>query len=77
MGFVNVLYGIKIPRRNGQVLGGTEFANMHMAYDELPAELKERLQDATAVHDFEKFWEMTSPSSSNAAARNSNPDMLI
>lgn len=57
MGFVNVLYGIKIPRRNGQVLGGTEFANMHMAYDELPAELKERLQDATAVHDFEKFWE--------------------
>jgi taurine dioxygenase len=57
MGFVNVLYGIKIPRRNGLVLGGTEFANMHLAYDELPAELKERLRDATAVHDFEKFWE--------------------
>ncbi len=57
MGFVNVLYGIRIPRRDGRVLGGTEFSNMHQAYDELPAELKMRLQDATAVHDFEKFWE--------------------
>ena len=57
MGFVNVLYGIRIPRRDGRVLGGTEFSNMHQAYDELPAELKTRLQDATAVHDFEKFWE--------------------
>jgi len=25
MGFVNVLYGIRIPRRNGVPLGGTEF----------------------------------------------------
>jgi taurine dioxygenase len=57
MGFVNVLYGLKIPRRHGKVLGGTEFANMHLAYDELPPALKARLQDATAVHDFEKFWE--------------------
>ncbi len=57
MGFVNVLYGIRIPRRDGRVLGGTEFSNMHQAYDELPVELKTRLQDATAVHNFEKFWE--------------------
>ena len=57
MGFVNVLYGVTIPRRNGIVLGGTEFANMHAAYDGLPDEIKVRLHDATAVHDFEKFWE--------------------
>lgn len=57
MGFVNVLYGIQIPRRNGKALGGTEFANMHMAYEALPADIKEQLQDATAVHNFEKFWE--------------------
>ncbi len=57
MGFVNVLYGIQVPRRNGQVLGGTEFSNMHLAYDELPEELKTTLEQATAVHDFEKFWE--------------------
>jgi taurine dioxygenase len=57
MGFVNVLYGIRIPRRNGQPLGGTEFANMHAAYDELPAEIRTRLDGMTATHDFEKFWE--------------------
>ncbi|MEJ0019261.1 MAG: TauD/TfdA family dioxygenase [Acetobacteraceae bacterium] len=57
MGFVNVLYGIRIPRRNGVPLGGTEFANMHSVYDALPEDLKSRLADATATHDFEKFWE--------------------
>ena len=57
MGFVNVLYGIRIPRRNGIALGGTEFSNMHAAYDALPADIKNRLADATATHDFEKFWE--------------------
>src|SRR5689334_15909366 len=31
MGFVNVLYGIRIPRRGGRMLGGTEFSNMHAA----------------------------------------------
>ena len=58
MGFVNVLFGIKIPRRDGQPLGGTEFSNMHRAYEDLPAEIKIRLADATATHDFNKFWEM-------------------
>ena len=57
MGFVNVLYAVKVPRRNGRTLGGTEFANMHAAYEGLPDEVKTRLEDATAVHSFEKFWE--------------------
>ena len=57
MGFVNVLYGIRIPRRDGKPLGGTEFSNMHAAYDALPDEIKTRLAHATATHNFEKFWE--------------------
>ncbi len=57
MGFVNVLYGIRIPRRDGVPLGGTEFSNMHAVYEALPANLKARLAQATATHDFEKFWE--------------------
>ena len=57
MGFVNVLYGIRIPRRDGKTLGGTEFANMHRAYDTLPADIRTRLADATVTHNFEKFWE--------------------
>ena len=57
IGFVNVLYGIRIPRRAGKPLGGTEFANMHAAYDALPQEIKTRLEGMTATHNFEKFWE--------------------
>src|SRR5436190_13231167 len=36
----NLLYALKVPRRNGVALGGTEFANMHAAYLALPEELK-------------------------------------
>jgi taurine dioxygenase len=57
IGFVNVLYGIRIPRREGKPLGGTEFANMHAAYDALPADIKTRLDGMTVTHNFEKFWE--------------------
>jgi|SRR5215471_19282865 len=56
--FANVLYGIRIPVRDGRALGATEFSNMHAAYDGLPAGLKERLEGMTVLHDFEKFWEM-------------------
>jgi taurine dioxygenase len=56
-GFVNVLYGVRIPMRNGKPLGGTEFSNMHMVYEALPADIKERLQGLTASHDFAKFWD--------------------
>ncbi|HEY1795864.1 MAG TPA: TauD/TfdA family dioxygenase [Stellaceae bacterium] len=56
--FANMLYALKVPHRGGQVLGGTEFANMRAAYADLPAELKTRLDGMTVVHDFNKFWEM-------------------
>src|SRR5712691_4555640 len=56
-GFVNVLYGVRIPQRDGKPLGGTEFSSMHAAYDDLPAELKTRLAGMTATHNIEKFWE--------------------
>ena len=56
--FANVLYGIKIPKRDGRALGATQFANMHAAYDGLPRELKRDLEGKTVLHDFEKFWEM-------------------
>jgi taurine dioxygenase len=57
IGFVNVLYGIRIPRRDGNPLGGTEFANTQAAYEALPHAIKARLEGMTATHDFEKFWE--------------------
>jgi taurine dioxygenase len=57
IGFTNVLYAIKVPRRNGKPLGNTVFADMARAYDDLSPALKSRLKDATATHDFNKFWE--------------------
>jgi taurine dioxygenase len=57
VGFANVLYAVKVPRRDGKVLGATQFANMHAAYEDLDPALKERLKNATATHDFNKFWE--------------------
>lgn len=55
--FANVLYGMRIPHRDGRALGNTEFLSMQAAYDDLPGEVKERLRHATALHDFNKYWE--------------------
>ena len=55
--FTNVLYGLEIPHRDGKPLGNTEFSNMRAAYMALPAELKQKLEGLTVLHDFNKFWE--------------------
>ena len=34
------------------------FADMRAAYDDLPADIKKRIEEKTATHDFNKFWEM-------------------
>jgi taurine dioxygenase len=54
----NVLHAQAVPVRNGKSVGETQFRNMHAAYDELPDDLKHRLEGRTATHDFEKFWEV-------------------
>ena len=56
--FANVLYGLKIPRRDGVALGATEFSSMHAAYEGLPSDVKRKLDGKTCLHDFNKFWEM-------------------
>ena len=57
IGFLNVLYAVKVPRRDGRVLGATAFVNTQAAYEDLGPEVKAQLRDATATHDFNKFWE--------------------
>ena len=68
VGFTNVLYAVKVPRRDGKPLGSTQFANMHAAYDDLDPALKRQLEGMTATHDFNKFWEAmrTRPGSTRA-----------
>lgn len=55
--FLNVLYAVEVPMRDGHPLGATIFANMCAAYDGLPADLKAAIDGRTATHDFNKFWE--------------------
>lgn len=57
IGFLNVLYAVKVPMRDGKPLGATLFANTRAAYDGLDPELKTLLKDKSATHDFNKFWE--------------------
>jgi taurine dioxygenase len=56
--FANVLYAIEVPQRDGRPLGATEFCDMCAAYDDLPDALKLALEGKTALHDFNRFWEM-------------------
>ena len=56
--FCNILYGIEIPRRNGESLGNTEFCDQQAAYEGLSDEMKTKLAGKTVLHDFNKFWEM-------------------
>lgn len=54
----NVLHAKEVPMRDGRPLGDTQFRNMHAAYDDLPEEVKQRLEGRVAIHDFQKFWDM-------------------
>ena len=67
--FVNVLHALKVPRREGRVLGATQFADMAAAYDDLPPSLQARLAGLTATHDFAKFWDMMRARSSGGGSR--------
>lgn len=55
MGYVNVLHALRVPVREGVALGGTEFVDTRAAYDGLPQEIKDRLKDATATHEGQKY----------------------
>lgn len=54
----NMLYGLKVPTRDGKPLGDTQFADMGLAYDTLPTDVQHRIENLSVEHDFNKFWEM-------------------
>lgn len=67
--FVNALHAKHVPHRDGKPLGGTSFASMTAAYDTLPEEVKARIANRTATHNFEKFWEMMRQRKGEATSR--------
>ena len=54
----NILHAQKVPVKDGRPLGDTQFRNLHAAYEDLPQDIKTRLEGRTATHDFAKFWDM-------------------
>ena len=50
IGWATVLYGMKIPMRGGKSLGGTQFSNCYAAYDDLPEDVKRKLEGVTGIH---------------------------
>ncbi len=46
-----MLYAVEVPVRNGVVLGATNFSSAAAAYESLAAEMKERIDGLTVVHD--------------------------
>ncbi len=53
-----ILHAQTVPVQDGRPLGDTQFRNLHAAYEDLPAAIKQRLEGRTASHDFAKFWDM-------------------
>ena len=58
VGYINGLVAYQVPMRDGKPLGATEFVNAAAAYEDLPEELKSRLEGKTSVHDFNQYWEI-------------------
>jgi taurine dioxygenase len=55
-GRASVLHAHQVPMKDGRALGDTAFRDMHQAYEDLPADLRARLDTLEAVHEFEKVW---------------------
>ncbi len=55
--FLNVLYALEVPQRDGVPLGDTLFINLRAAYDDLPEGIKSQIEGRTATHDFAKLWD--------------------
>ena len=55
-GRATVLHAHLVPTRDGQPLGDTAFRNMYQAYEALAPELRARLDQLEAVHEFEQLW---------------------
>jgi taurine dioxygenase len=53
----SLLYAIEVPERDGLTLGNTLFASTCAAYDDLPAELKQRLEGLRAVNSYSAMFQ--------------------
>lgn len=57
IGYVNVLYAVEVPQRDGRPLGATEFIDTRAAYNDLSVDIKKRLEGTSATHDVRNYWD--------------------
>jgi taurine dioxygenase len=57
IGFVNILFALQVPVRDGKPLGATSFVNTQAACAQLPDELRKKLQGRSATHHLGKYWD--------------------
>ena len=62
-----LLHALEVPVLNGLTLGDTEFANTAVAWDALPAAMREALANARAVFDFQGRWRYLAPDAETIA----------
>ena len=55
--FLNVLYALEVPQRDGRPLGDTQFVNLRAAYENIPDDVKRAIDGRTATRDFAKLWD--------------------
>ncbi|MEQ8193853.1 MAG: TauD/TfdA family dioxygenase [Rhodospirillales bacterium] len=53
----SLLRAIKLPEKDGKILGDTQFASTWRAYEALPDAMKRRLADLKAVHSYTTYTE--------------------
>jgi taurine dioxygenase len=54
---LSALYALEVPIKDGIVLGNTSFASTTAAYDALPEDLKQRIDELQSVHSYRFYRE--------------------
>jgi taurine dioxygenase len=67
---LTMLYGVAVPSRGGD----TQFTNMYAAYEDLPAEMKRRIDSLRAVHKYSSSRKLTHVSTRPAAEMAAMPE---
>ena len=57
-GFCNLLHAIKVPRRDARPLGATKFTDSEAAYDDLPDDVKARIEGLRGVNTAKRYVEI-------------------
>jgi len=65
---LSALYAIEVPLKDGRIMGDTNFTSTTAAYDALPENMKQRVQDLKNVHSYRHYRERNAQAQKNDQA---------